>query len=107
MHSKKRKGAFHEPGTCLRLGRRFPARNHTLNLNRRAESKSKITSKSKTESRFKVPMPAQHRNEPSSKHRQADTDQPLDLPVCNKKPAPCCGRPQTSSSMPSRAAKTM
>src|SRR5207249_5793440 len=60
LHAKKRKGARHDPGTCLRLGRRFLTLNPDLNpdlnpnldpnldlnpnLKRRAESK--ITSKS-------------------------------------------------------------
>ena len=55
MHVQKRKGAFHEAdgknNASLRLGWRFLTL--TLNLNptpdRRAESKSKITSKSRTD----------------------------------------------------------
>src|SRR5438093_13200827 len=50
--------SLHEPGTSLRLGRRFLTLNPTLNLNRRAERKSKIKtkSKSKTKPRFMVPV---------------------------------------------------
>src|SRR5207247_10453153 len=67
MHDRKGEEALHEPGTCLRLGRRFLTLNPDLNLNRRTESKSKIMSKSKTDSRFMVPMHAGKRKEGSER----------------------------------------
>ena len=67
MHAQKRKGALHDlvvrATPVYDLAERFLTLNPNLNRRTESTSTSKITSKSKTDSRFIVPMHAQKRKE--------------------------------------------
>src|SRR5439155_11399169 len=84
-------------GTCLPLGRIFLTLDPNLNLNRRVESKTKITSKSETGFSLNRRFVLVLENTPQSRSRNEHEDEQFKVPTPGRKAEQALHEPQSAA----------